>query len=84
MQDGAKIEWDKAAGIKCPTCGNEIFRTYGPLKQCLRCLSKEVEVLLEQIECSKCKGEAVLVSHLSLGLLDQKVICSNCGSYARP
>ena len=75
-----KKDWDRAGGEKCVTCGTEILQTHGPLKQCRRCLYREKGMFLEETICAKCKERAVLVTALSNGLQESKVVCPNCGT----
>jgi hypothetical protein len=74
-------EWDKLGGVNCPTCHHEILRTFGPFKQCHSCFYKAKETFFEFTTCSKCTERAVKVTTLSDGLLDERVICPNCGTH---
>jgi len=72
----------KLQGVTCPTCGKEILKTYGPLKQCYRCFYREKEVFLEEIECLKCKAPAIKATTISNVLQNEKVICPRCGTFS--
>ncbi len=74
-------DWE---GEHCPTCGQEIFRLFGPKKQCFKCYQKTLNdksVELEECECPKCKAPAVRVTSRGDGLQFEKIVCPECGTF---
>ena len=75
-----KADWDKLGGVTCPTCGRELLKTNGPLRQCRECQVKMKDIMLEETACPRCSGMAVKATAFSGGLMDVKVICHRCGT----
>ena len=77
-----KADWVKLSGVNCPTCGKELLKTYGPLKQCRECLTKLKDIMLEETVCPKCSEKAAKATVFSNGLLDEKILCPRCGTFS--
>lgn len=75
-------DWGRLAGVTCTTCGKDILKTYGPLKECHKCFYKRKDILLEKIVCPKCSEMVTKVTTLSDGLQDEKIVCPKCGTFS--
>jgi len=85
MKDKRKTtetERAKLSGVNCPTCGREMLKTYGPLIQCRDCVYKLKDIMLDEEVCPKCSEMAAKATTISMGLLDEKIICPRCGNFS--
>jgi hypothetical protein len=77
-----EADWAKLAGVNCSTYGKELLKVYGPMNQCSDCFYKLKDVMLEEKACPKCSEMAAKATTISMGLLDEKIICPRCGTFS--